>query len=208
MPKIDFGQKISFGGSDFIRLKSKGDKAHFRFAGSAVYEGKHFITDDYGNIKTVFCPHIMGNQPCEICKNWSKLMKEMKEEKSEAKRKDIERKARDFKVAISFFYPVLDRTSEAVEEHKAKILQTTTLVRQAIEAEVEAGIDVLEVDYILTRNEGAPATYYSLIRLDSKDTKKLTDAEWVEYEKAKMLDIEEILGHKVNKSSLSLEAEK
>lgn len=201
MPKADFGQKILTGESQFLRLKAKGDKAHIRFAASAIYEGKHFIEHEDGTTTVEFCPRIMGSLPCEICKHYFELAKEIKAEKNEDKKKALEKKARAFRAAISFYYPVLDR-----QDGKSKILQTTMSVRTLLEAELEAGVNVLEADYILTRTEATPATYYTLVRLDSKDTKDLSKEEKVEYEKAAALDVEEALGHKGKESGLDLEA--
>ena len=67
-------------------------------------------------------------------------------------------------------------------------------MRNDIEDEVEAGIDVLKAEFVLTRTERPGSDYYSLVRMDSQDVKKLTAEEELELDGAKTLDLHTILG--------------
>jgi hypothetical protein len=200
MPVAGIGQSINLGGkSQFIRLKKKGDKIQFRLANGAVYEGKHF-SEENGEFTTTFCPRVMtqGQEKCATCEMYFDLRNKAKEEKDENKKKALQTEAsKKYGVKISFYFPVVDRT-----DGKAKVLQTSLSVRTKLESMVESGVNILDADFVLLRTENAGADYYSLVRLDSKDTKPLSKEENEEFEKAKVIDIEGMLGHKTNKSSM------
>ena len=211
MPKVMFGQKINFGGAnnDFIRLKEKGEKFQLRFVASGQYEGIHFIKQQDGSIKRSFCPRIMtgGQKDCEICQLYFQAYNEAKEEQDKNIKEKLLKEAREnFGVTMKFYFPVLDRTAGA-GTGKASVLQTCLSVRSKLELMVEAGINVTASEFVLTRTEQPGSDYYSLIRLDSAEVKKLTKEEEAEVEKAKGIDLEALLGHEVLDSSFNLEGE-
>ena len=200
IPKADFGQPIKLGGGLFIRLESKGDKIKFRFAAGAVYEGKHFKKQN-GNTIASFCPRIMADKDCADCTKYYEYRELMRAEENKEQKDALDEEARKYKPKITFYYPILDR-----EDGRAKILKTVITVRENLEAEVAAGVKVLDHDYVLTRIEKSPANYYSLVR--SPETKEFTKEEQVEFEKAKELKMEKILGHITKESSLKIEPDK
>lgn len=199
MPVAEIGQPLNLGGgSQFLRLKSKGDKVQFRLAKGAVYEGKHFLTNEQGETEFSYCARIMtqGAEKCPTCEKFFELKREAKETPDKSKREELLQDAsKKYGVKISFYWPIVDRA-----DGKAKILQTSLSVRSKFESMVEAGVNILDSDFILLRTETPGADYYSLIRVDSKDTKELSKEEKEELTKAKNMDLEEILGHSIASS--------
>ena len=71
----------------------------------------------------------------------------------------------------------------------------------------DRGVDILKVDFVVKRTEKA-GSYYSLTRVDSAETSELTKDEKEELEKAKEMNVEEIVGGKRGSMSFQPEAEK
>lgn len=206
MPTFNFGDKLDNidRASNFIELKSKGEKVHIRILpGTYYYDATHFV-EKPGEGKggksawDVFkCPRIMKGEDCAECQKYFDAVEESKNEKDEKKAKKIKDEARrEFYPDIKFYYPVLDREAE-----EAGIFKTTLGVRLKLEREMENGIDVLEYDYIVTRTENPGTDYYSLTRLDSKQIKDLTAKEQEEVMRAASWDLAKTLGAKQSESS-------
>ena len=199
MPKLNFGEKASFesGKGDYLELNSKGDKVHVRFLGAAVYEGKHFLQQPDGKWNVSYCPRIMNSSHCSYCESFFEAKKAQKamgdykalSEADKEKFDNLGALAKKYSVAISFYYPVLDRATET-----ARILKCGVSTRSYLDTEANAGIKILDFDYVITRLKGkitdAGSDWYSHTRLDSGMIEPLTDKEIEEVEKAESWDIE------------------
>jgi hypothetical protein len=180
MPYQDgFNTKITADkGGSFINLKVKGDKVRFRLIAPPYYDGKHFIKEGE-KWSVVSCEKIMTESYCEHCEKYYKLIKEAKEQKDKNTQAEKTNEARQYKVKITFYYPIVDR-----EDNKGKVLKCPLLIRIKIDNEVANGIDVLKYDYVMNRTEKPGNDYYSLTRMDSVDSKPLTKEEKIEGKKA------------------------
>lgn len=197
---LAFGQQMPGRGDQFLRLKQKGDMVQFKIAQEPVYTGKHFtenadpVTREVKWVVTE-CPRIVSGGDCEICEKFFELkalVKKFKEsEKADNDHPEVKRmnnEARKYAAAIQFFFPILDRG-----EGVFKIFQTTNGVRNKFNAQFEAGVAVLEKEWVV-RNTGSanPGEIYSLTMVDSADVKPLTPDEEAEFEKAKAYDLSQI----------------
>lgn len=201
---LSFGQELPNSRNTFLRLKQKGDKVQFKIAQEPVYMGKHFIQTENGwNVPE--CPRIATNNDCNYCDNdcdyceqYFSIMSEVKKMKaldkslkdSSPKIKKLLDKAYPFKVTIEFYFPILDRGDK-----KFKILQTTNGVRNKFNAQFQAGIDVMNTEWILM-NTGStnPNERYMLTPVDSAKVTEMSENEVVEWEKAKKYDLSVIGG--------------
>lgn len=173
----------------YLRLKNKGDRTQFKIAQSPVYSGKHFMQDG-ANWDVVECSRINSQEECITCENYFALMAESKKLK-ESDKKESERianEARKSKVTVIFYFPILNR-----DTGEFAILQTTEGVRNRLNAKHEAGIDVMEKEWLLV-NTGSevPTERYSLDPVDSAEVKPLTPEEEAEFKKAQEYDITSI----------------
>lgn len=195
MPEVDFGEKIpEIDGSvsKVFKLKSKGEKVTIRILDKPHYVSRHFIQKDNGSWNIFFCPRIMNKSKCIYCEKYFDIMKEAKKAKEAGDKEayeDLVKQARRYKETTRFYYPALIR-----EKEEAVLLEVPLSVRLKIDDYVEAGVDVLNSDFVYTRTEKPGADYYSLIRLDSKDTKPFTEKEKEEIENVKTWDIDGMLG--------------
>lgn len=213
MPTATFGQKTTVDGqSKFVQLKSKGEKLHLRIINSSfAYDGKHFIQSEVrgGKWDISYCPRIMNSEPCPICEKYFELKKQIKDLKErkeaitpkdkkklsdkevlevakiERSIKELESESKNYNPKITFYYSVLNR-----EVGLAQIFKTSVSVRKVFETDNENGVNVLEADYIVKRTEET-GNYYSVTRLDSKDTKPLTPQEEAQIERGKKWVLEE-----------------
>ena len=210
MPKLNFGEKASFDGrSSYLELSSKGDKVHVRFLDSPVYDGKHFIKDGEKWIVS-YCPRIMANDKCAYCEKFFKAKAEKKElgdpktYSADAKKKadELDKVARRYNAAITFYYPVIDR-----EKEEARILKAGLSIRTELDNQVAAGIDVLKYDFIITRLKGKITDpgkdWYSFVRVDSAESKEFTDKELEETAKALAWDLEKMVVSNSSSQKLS-----
>lgn len=186
---LAFGENIPSRGDMYFRVKKKGDQIQFRLAQDPVYVGKHFVQKENG-WDVLPCPRINAQEECDMCNTFFQMKAESKKLKDvdAEKAKEIDKEARNFACATTFYFPVLNRDTESFV-----ILQTTGGVRNKINAQHEAGIDVFKKDWIL-RNTGSdnPQEIYSLIPVDSADTKEFSEKEVEEFEKAKAYDLLQI----------------
>lgn len=200
MPTFNFGDKLAMDRKNlFIQLKSKDERFHLRFIGGGSYDGKHFIQNgDKWDI--TYCPRIMDDLHCEHCEVAFSIQKQIKELKetdgNEQDIKKLEKELRPHKVKITFYYPVIDRDKEQLH-----VLKTSLSVRLALEDEIKNGIDVTKYDYYLTRTEKPGSEYYKLTRIDSSETKPLTEEEEKELKQVQTMDLEAIT--KSKRSSMS-----
>jgi hypothetical protein len=208
MPLAKFGEKTIFDGnqSNVFKLETKGQQITLRFLGDGYYDGKHFLKKDDGGWDVFYCPRIQNKKKCMYCEKMFEARKTRKEELEKSKKdrdqkvlEEAENEIKRFSPNISFYYPILDRDMEV-----ARILQTVLTIRNKLEEEVDAGINVLKADYVLTRTQKSPAEYYSLVRLDSNQSKDLSPKEKKEVLKATSWKLDEILNPS-NKSSMSVE---
>ena len=201
MPSAKIGEKTSLDRKQFLELGSKGDKVKIRIVSTDYhYEGKHFMQDEKGNWDVTDCQRVNKGEKCELCEKFFELNKKRKEaeaEKNVKEAKKLEGMIRGYKPTLSFYYRILDRETKA-----AAVFKTRLSVRLAIEEQVENGVDVLNYDYIVKRTE-KPGNYYTLDRVDSSETPKLTKDEVGEIEKAKAFNLEEMVGGK--KGSMDFE---
>jgi hypothetical protein len=192
MPTAQIGDKISLDRREFLELKSKGEKIKIRIANADYYyEGKHFFQHKNGDWTVESCPRVNEKLDCEDCEEYFKLIKQVKElrtEGDEKKAKDLEKKARNYKANVSFYYPVLDR-----ETGLAGVFRTTLSTRLKLEDYKEDGVDILKFDFIVKRTEKPGSDYYSLTRVDSADTPALTKDEKQELKKAQEFKLEEVV---------------
>jgi len=200
MPIAKIGDKTNLDRREFLELKSKGEKLKIRLASSDYYyEGKHFFQKENKDWEVTSCPRVNNELDCKYCEEYFAIKKQMKEETDKAKLDALDKKARMVKANIAFYYPALDR-----ETGLAGIFKTTLMIRLAFEEQVKDGVDILNFDFIVKRTE-KPGSYYSLDRVDSADTSKLTKEEKAELEKAQKMNIGEIIGGK--KGSMSFTPE-
>src|SRR5690606_3687535 len=94
------------------------------------------------------------------------------------------KEAKPYQNSISVYYPVLDRTTG-----QFVVFQTKPSVRKEIEAEYAMGTKVLEIDWIVMRTENPGSGYYKVSKVDSADTKPLTEEELAEVERFKSIDL-------------------
>lgn len=173
MPIVNFGDKLPFGGSQYLKLKSKGDLVHFRLLGAPFIEGKHFFKDAGGDGWDIQpCVRVNDKAECEYCKIYFKMIAKAKKTGDKKLIEKAKKEAKSYQSSISVYYPVIDRTTE-----QFVIFQTTLGVRNSIEAEVKLGTKVLKVDFKVLRTETPGESYYKLSRVDSADTKRLTEKE-------------------------------
>ncbi len=188
MPSFNLGEALNIDkGGMFVKLKSKGDKLKFRLIKGGYYDGKHFIKNGDKWVVTN-CPRIMNGEECEYCNKYTSIRTQADLLQDKEERESVMKEADKYKVKMTFYYPIIDR-----EDGKGKILQTTLSVRQELEQEYKDGIDVYEYDYVLTRTEESPSKYYKLTRIDSKQTKELTDKEVDEMGRLASLNLEELI---------------
>ena len=199
MPRADFTEDLnipgSSGRSEFVQLKSKGEKIKFRIAGTPFYRGQHWPSN---NGQPVDCPQVNQDEHCEYCDKFEagELPADVK---VDSKGKVV--KGRNwYKPTVQFLYPVLNRETE-----ESQIFQTTLSVHMSIREAAKAGVDVYKSDWQVTRNEGSPANYYSVVRLDAT---KLSKTEEEALAAAKEIDFDAIYKSEAKASSMSPEESK
>ena len=200
MPYAKIGDKtpLDGGSGKLFKLSSKGQKVLIRILGDGYYNGKHFLQKNDSSWNVFHCPRVMLEKPCMYCERFFEKSKELKElKKVKAKDRDNEaiesvtKEIRRFRPTIKWHYPALNR-----DDGKPIILQVSMGVRNKLEEFVEAGIDILDSDFVLTRKEELN-DYYPLTRKDSKETPKLTEEEVSSCTEALSWDIQkEVEGRK------------
>lgn len=202
MPMADFGTKVNFGGnSQFVKLKSKGDKIRLRLLGAPFIEGKHFFeTEDGWDVLP--CPKVNEGGKCEHCDQYWRIVGPALKTKDKTLIEQAKKEARKYQNRVIVHYPIIDRDS-----HEFKIFQTGLGVRNKIEAEFEAGVKVLNVDFVVLRTEQPGPGYYALSRVDSADTPALTPEEQQIVEDYKTMDLTELVnGAQDRDSGVAFEA--
>jgi hypothetical protein len=200
MPNAMMGDKLKEidRGSGFINLKAKGDKAQIRFIRSDFYySGKHFSQGADNKWIIQDCSRINEGNPCDTCQKAFDILKELKGVEDENVKKEIKKRAREFQPNVSFYYTVLDR-----ETGEAKIFQTTVGIRIKLDAKLADGEKIMNYDYVVKRTE-VLSSYYTIDRVDSADTKELTEKELKEVEMAQGWNVQEMVDG--NKSAETLE---
>lgn len=203
MPQAQMGNRLPIDSTKlFIDLKSKNEKITIRFAAKDFYyNGKHFTLGEDQKWQVTDCPRVNENKPCGICDIYFDLAhqaKKAKDQGDKALEEKLMKEASQYKAKTTFYYPVLDRDSGL-----AKILKTTLSTRLRLEEYLEKGIAVLNYDFIYMRTERVGNDYYTLDRIDSAETKPLTESDNAELLKAQNFDLADIVNGK--KSNLSLE---
>jgi hypothetical protein len=202
MPYNEFGTKFSSGTSQFTNLKDKGDKIRFRLLGAPYVNGKHFeqMADEKWNITP--CPRINDRGVCETCNKYFEIMAKAKKTDDKKIIEQAKKDARKYSVAISFYFPVIDRNTG-----EFTIFQSKMSVKNKIDAKLAAGVKIFDVDFVVVRTETPGSEYYSLDKVDSSDTPPLTDEEELEVEKYKKMDLSSIImGTKDEESAIAVEA--
>ena len=210
MPNLKIGERANFEqGGIFTSLKKKGDSILLRLLGNLYYNGVHLIPIGENKWQSSDCPKINTEEYCEICNTYAKAIKPVWELKKQLKTitnkkekaiikgqiEDILDAAKDNKVKVNFYYPILDRATG-----RAKIFKTSTSVRIKFDTELKAGIDVFAYDWTIVRVQESPQNYYSVVRVDSSQMKPLTDSEKAEIEKAKLWNVGEMVEGKQSDS--------
>jgi hypothetical protein len=188
MPYIDFGEELPTQGSKFLKLKSKGDKVQIRLLDRPFYYGQHFLKDEAGNWNVVPCSRINEGSECEYCGQYFSIIAKAKKTDDPKQIEEAKKKARAFQVSTQFYYPVLNR-----DTGRFQIFQTTKSVRDKIETEAKMGVEVLKTDFIILRAETSPQNYYGVTKVDSSQIKPLSKEEKEEIEKAKTIDLEDLI---------------
>lgn len=204
MPNANMGQKTTLDrGGQFLELNKIG-KITVRFVrGDYYYDGKHFQQDEEtGKWVVTPCRRINEDQQCDICERYFEIVRQKKEAKTDDEKAIIDKKAKPFKPTISFYYPVIDR-----ETQKGAILKVTLSTRLKLEEKIEQGLDVLKYDWIYARTERPGNDYYTIERVDSAETKELTDFEKKEIERLKEFDISEYVDGKSGSMDLGENSE-
>ena len=144
MPVVDFGEKLSTGTRDIVRLKETGSSIQFRLLGAAVAEGNHFFQTDNG-WEVIPCQRINKGEYCEHCAKIYHLIDEIpaeiKADKEEfnKERNRIKNANRPLVVSISYNFPVIDRfnnglaTSIKSLDLGAKSYQNLTTLPRTVE---------------------------------------------------------------------------
>lgn len=202
MPQeLPFGKEMPKRGGSFLRMKNKGDKIIFRIAQNPVFEGKHFMqTDEKWDVHP--CSRINENQECDLCELFFAAKQEAKDAslvKDKEKAEACEKEARKYRVAVIFYFSILNRDTE-----EAVILQTTEGVRNQINAQFEAGVKVFDRDLVL-KNTGSesPKDRYVIAVVDSSESKKLTTKEKKALKEAKEHDMNTINDGKSNRDEMA-----
>jgi hypothetical protein len=195
MPYANYGEKANYErGGLFVRVKEKGEKVTVRLAGKPFYKGQHFMKDPETNKWNIFdCPRIMTEEHCPDCETSFAFYKDAKDKEALGAPKDevekLKEKGKQFKATIKWFYPILNR-----DTGKAAILETGPSVRNKIDAEVAAGTQVMNYDYVLLVTKLPGNDYYAFTRKDSMDADPITDYDKIELEKAKNFDLSDLTG--------------
>lgn len=202
MPYAEYGEKLSFGGgSPFHKLKSKGDKLRFRLLGAPFIEGKHFFKLDDGSWDIQPCSRINDGSKCPHCDIYFSIIMKAKKTGDKTLMEQAKKEAEPFKNSIAVYFPVLDR-----EDETFKVFQSSISVRNKIEDEVSLGTKVLDVDFIVLRTENPGSDYYKLSRVDSADTKPLSDKEKDEIARYKTMDLSDIVAGVPDDAGVAIEA--
>jgi hypothetical protein len=188
MNSLEFGQDMPSAGNMYLRVKQKGDFVQFILGQKPSYVGKHFMEKENGWDVTS-CPRINDNgEKCELCDLFFKAKAQEKKLKdAKAPQDEIDtasKEARKYSCAITFYFPVLDRTTG-----KFGVLQTTQGVRSKINEFHENGTDVFAKEFILRNTGKVGKDRYSLTMVDSADAKELTPEDMQEWQKAKEYDM-------------------
>lgn len=200
MPFADFGENISFGVHQYLKLKDKKDKVQFRILGKPYFEGKHFMKDDKGNWDVKPCPRVDENAECDLCKTYFSIIAAGKKTNDKTLMEQAKKEAKPFQNAVSVYYPIINR-----ETGEYAVFQTTWGVRNMLEAEVELGVKVMKVDWIVLRTE-VPGSYYKLSRVDSAETKALTKEEKEIVKQYKDGHLAEAIGGTADEAGVAVEA--
>jgi hypothetical protein len=192
MPYADWGEKISFNSSQFLKLKSKNDKVHFRILGRPYYDGKHFFQLQDGTWDIQPCSRVNEGVKCPHCDTYFSIIMKAKKTGDKTIIEQAKKEAKPFQNSVSAYFPIINRENE-----EFAIFQTTMGVRDEIEAEVSAGTKALDTDFVVIRTE-VPGKYYRLSKVDSADTKALTDKEKQVVEQYKTVNLEDMVSGKAS----------
>ena len=201
MPYNEFGTQFQTSTSQFTSLKGKGDKIRFRLLGAPYVNGKHFeeLPDKKWNITS--CPRINDKSECETCNKYFEIIMKAKKTGDKATIEQAKKDARKYSAAISFYFPVIDRTTG-----EFTIFQSKMSVKNKIDAKLEAGVKIFDVDFVVVRTEQPGPEYYSLDKVDSSDTPPLTEEELLEVEKYKKMDLSSIIMGTKDDGDIAVEA--
>jgi len=201
MPQVQFGEKLPSGGSQFIKLSSKGDKVRIRLLDAPFVEGKHFFqkgVDDTG--KPIWdiqgCSRINDGGKCEHCEKFFTIKRKIKKESDKTIIAQLNKEADQWKPSTFVHYPVLDRLNA-----QFAVFQTTVGVRQQIEDEYVLGTKVLEVDFNVLRTENPGSGYYKVSKVDSSETTPLLPSEEEAIEAYKSMNLADLVGGRYDEES-------
>lgn len=201
MPYADFGEKVSFNSSQFLKLKSKNDKVRFRILGRPFIDGKHFFKLNDGTWEIEPCVRVNEKSKCPHCDTYFSIIMKAKKTGDKTIIEAAKKEAKPFQNTISVYFPIINRDTE-----EFAVLQTTMGVRDEIEAEAAAGTKVLEADFVVLRTE-TPGKYYRVSKVDSADTKPLSDKELQGVEHFKTIKLDELVsGTADDESAVAIEA--
>lgn len=197
---LAWGKDIPGSGDKFLRVKQKGDRVQFKIAQLPVFTGKHFMQTDENTWKVDECPRIASNDECDHCSVYFETLAEVKKLKASDETltdkspsvKPLLSKMRENRVAIQFYFAVLDRT-DPIEDGRFRILQTTNGVRKKLDALINTGVDPSKTEFILSNTGSAnPNEIYMLTTVDSALVKKMSKVDETELEKAKKYDLSSV----------------
>lgn len=201
MPYADFGEKVNFNSSQFLKLKSKNDAVRFRILGKPFIDGKHFSKTPEGEWDIQPCPRVNEKSKCEKCDKFFSIIMKAKKTGDKTLIEQAKKEAEPYKCTVSVYYPIINRDTE-----EFAIFQTTMGVREEVEVEGALGTKVLETDFMVMRTE-VPGKYYRFSKVDSAETLPLTEKELSEVEKFKTIKLDEIVsGTADDDSNVAIEA--
>lgn len=188
MPYADFGEKVSFNSSQFLKLKSKNDAVRFRILGIPYIDGKHFTLGDDGKTWDIQpCARVNEKSKCEKCDKFFSIIMKAKKTGDKTLIEQAKKEAEPYKCTVSVYYPIINRDTE-----EFAVFQTTMGVREEVEAEGALGTKVLETDFVVMRTE-IPGKYYRFSKIDSANTTPYSEKELQGVEKFKSIKLDEIV---------------
>jgi hypothetical protein len=201
MPFSEWGTPYKTSSSDFFSLKSKGDKIRFRLIGTPFVDGKHFQENEDGSWTVTNCPRINDLTDCATCEKFFEIINRAKKTGDKKLIEQAKKDAKKYSVGISFYFPVIDRDTELFTIFKSKLG-----IKNKLETELQAGVKILDVDWVVIRTEKPGPDYYSLSRIDSSETKPLTNKELEEVEKYKAMNLSDFISGRQDEGEIAVEA--
>lgn len=176
MRVMEWGEKLPSRTSNRIRLKNSGDKLRFRLLYKPVLEGNHFFLRD-GKWDIVPCAKLNDGSHCEYCEKFEEAIRAIPRIEDPKEYKKAIQAVKDslpgYEVGVTYNFPIIDRETGGMAIFQATPGMRTKLDSEAMLLEGK----VFNVDFIAMNTGKAGKEKYAVSRVDSADTKPLTEAE-------------------------------